>query len=372
MVVKGFSMSKLSAYIGLTCIACGSLVLTAPPGKAQDQEEKLAAPTAKARPKKLPEDEKSEPKAAPESPKEELPAVTFTPGGAGSGADAAALEPVQSVIQEFAQAFNKHDVKAVSELFTSQGEITNQAGQVTRGRDAIRETFEKLFIAHTAVKIRFEVQSLRWVSPELAIEEGVSIMSHATDDEVAPHRDRYTVTRTKVEDKWLIATARDWAEAPPTGLEQLQQLDWLAGEWVDENGDTLVHTAYHWSADKHYLLSEYSVQSQGKPAVQGTQRIGWDPRYQKLHSWTFDTAGGFNEGLWSRSGDQWVVKITGVAADGRSRSATNILTRLSKDHATYQSRDRVVGGDVMPDLNEVPIVRKPPQPTPRAKKPESK
>lgn len=372
MVVKGLSMSKLSVYVGLTCLACGSFVMTVPAVIAQEQEEKLPVPTAKAESKPEPDEEKGDLNAVPAAAKEELPEVTFPQTRAEDTADAASLEPIQKAILEFAQTFNKHDVKAVSELFTAQGEITNQVGKVTRGRDAIRETFEKLFSAHGDVRIRFEVQSMRFVSPELAIEEGVSIMSHATDNEVAPHRDRYTVTHAKVDGKWLIATARDWAEEPLTGTEQLQQLDWLVGEWVDENGETLVHTAYHWSADKHYLLSEYSVQAQDRPASQGTQRIGWDPRYQKLHSWTFDTAGGFTEGLWSRSGDQWVVKITGVAADGRARSATNILTRLSKDHATYQSRDRVVGGDVMPDLHEVPIVRKPPKPTPRERKAESK
>jgi uncharacterized protein (TIGR02246 family) len=369
MIVKGFSKPKVLAYLGLTCLACGGLALTATVGNGQDQDEAPTAAAAKATPKSAPAEAKEEAKEAAQPTPEALPEVTFSQADGASSADAATLEPVQSAIKAFAQGFNAHDAKAVAALFSAQGEMTNQAGQVTRGSDAIQELFAKLFAAHPGVKIRFDVQSMRFLSPDLAVEEGLSIMSNADDKTAsAPHQDRYTVTHAKVDGKWLIATARDWPEQPPTAAEQLQQLDWLVGEWVDENGDTLVHTAYHWSADKHYLLSEYSVQGQNKAAVQGTQRIGWDPRVQKLHSWTFDTAGGFSEGLWSRSGDQWIVKITGVAADGRTRSATNILTRLSKDHATYQSRDRVVGGAVMADLHEVPIVRKPPQPTPRAKK----
>ncbi|MDB5388822.1 MAG: hypothetical protein JWM11_4468 [Planctomycetaceae bacterium] len=370
MVVNGFSMPKVVAYLGLACFAYGSLAVTAKSGHGQEAAETPVAAAPKATPKAAaPEVAKETAKETPETAKTVLPEVTFSQAEGASDADAASLEPVQTSIKTFAQAFNTHDVKAVSALFTTQAEITNQSGHVTRGRDAVQDIFAKLFTAHPAVSIRFEVQSLRFLSPELAIEEGVSIMSNGDDKAgLPPHHDRYTVTHTKVEDKWLVAAARDWPALPPNGAEQLQQLDWLVGEWVDENGDTLVHTAYHWSADKHYLLSEYSVQGPGRPAVQGTQRIGWDPRVQKLHSWTFDTAGGFNEGLWSRSGDQWIVKITGVAADGRSRSATNILTQLSQDHATYQSRDRVVGGEVLPDQHEVPIVRKPPQPTSRMKK----
>jgi hypothetical protein len=35
---------------------------------------------------------------------------------------------------------------------------------------------------------------------------------------------------------------------------------------------------------------------------------------------------------------------------------------LGKDRMTWQSRDRVVGDEVLPDSGEIPIVRKPPQP----------
>lgn len=376
MVIKGFSMQKVLAYAGLACFVCGSFAFSSRSGIGQDQTEKPgdtaiekpATPASKLTPKAASVAAPDATKEAPQVDKNPLPDVIYSPAGI-SEADASGLEPVQAAIKAFSEAFNAHDAKTVAALFTAQAEITNQAGHVTRGREAIQETFGKLFAAHSEVKIRFEIESMRFLSPDLAVEEGVSIMTNASENgDLAPHHDRYTITHAKVDDKWLVASARDWPAKPLSGQEQLQQLEWLIGEWVDENGETLVHTAYHWSADKHYLLSEYSVQRQGQPAVQGTQRIGWDPRFQKLHSWTFDTAGGFSEGLWSRSGDQWIVKITGVAADGQSRSATNILTRLSKDHASYQSRDRVVGGAVMPDMHEVPIVRKPPQPTPRLKK----
>jgi hypothetical protein len=55
-----------------------------------------------------------------------------------------------------------------------------------------------------------------------------------------------------------------------------------------------------------------------------------------------------------------------VTRDGKAASATVIMTRLSKDRLTWQSRDRVVDGEAMPDIEPVMIVRKPPAPVSQA------
>ena len=54
--------------------------------------------------------------------------------------------------------------------------------------------------------------------------------------------------------------------------------------------------------------------------------------------------------------------MTGVTHDGKPASATNVLTRVAKDRMTWQSRDRIVGGELMPNVEEITIVRKPPKP----------
>ena len=271
---------------------------------------------------------------------------------------------VQEAIKGFADAFNAHDAKAVAAHFTDLAELENQVGHVTRGNPQILEMFTKLFTDQPEVKIHLEIQSIRFLSSSLAIEDGFSTMTGMTHDKVAlaPQVDRYTITHIKQDGAWLVASARDWPPPPPTAAEQLQQLAWLVGDWVDENSSTAVHTNYHWSKDGRYLMSRYSVHRPGKEPFEGLQRIGWDPEARQLRSWTFDSIGGFSQALWSRAGDQWVMKTTGVMANGQIRSSTTILTRLSKDHVMYQSRDRVVGGELQPDLEPIPIVRKAPEP----------
>ena len=96
--------------------------------------------------------------------------------------------------------------------------------------------------------------------------------------------------------------------------------------------------------------------------MSGTQRIGWDPVSNKVRSWVFDSEGGFAESLWTRQGDQWLVKLTGVSHDGWVGSATNVYTRLGPDKYSYQSRDRVQGNQIVDDTPEVIIVREPPEP----------
>jgi hypothetical protein len=136
----------------------------------------------------------------------------------------------------------------------------------------------------------------------------------------------------------------------------------MVGEWVNENSDSVVHTTCAWTDNKCFLLREFTVKLAGHPALTGSQRIGWDPLRKQIRSWVFDSEGGFAEGLWSRQGNQWYVKISGVLRDGRTLSATQVITLLNKDSSTWTSVDRTIGGEVVPDIDSFTLVRKPPQP----------
>ena len=101
--------------------------------------------------------------------------------------------------------------------------------------------------------------------------------------------------------------------------------------------------------------------------MSGTQLIGWDPRIRQIRSWVFDSDGGFSEALWSQRrralGDQ--VQRACVK-DGRTvASATNHPhPRRSATRFRWVSVDRTLGPEVLPDAEEITLVRKPPQPRP--------
>ena len=90
------------------------------------------------------------------------------------------------------------------------------------------------------------------------------------------------------------------------------------------------------------------------------QVIGWDPVAKTIRSWVFDSQGGFGEGTGSRKGNEWVVKLSSVLSTGEKASAINTYTYVDDNMFTFQSDGREVGGEPMPDIEAVTVVRKQP------------
>ena len=74
----------------------------------------------------------------------------------------------------YAKAANAHDAKALAALFVPAGEIVNQEGHAVQGRQAIEETFAACFAANPSLQISVSTQSIRFVTPSVAIEDGDS------------------------------------------------------------------------------------------------------------------------------------------------------------------------------------------------------
>ncbi len=269
-------------------------------------------------------------------------------------------EAIRLAVAAFAKAFNAGDAKAIASLFVADGEIVDEEGQSTKGREGIEQVFAGIFKEHPKTHMDLAIESIRFIGPDMAIEDGMAIVTHGADEPA--ERSLYSVVYARQDGKWLTASARDLPDDTPTPEEQLKQLQWMIGEWVDESPEAVVVTSYRWTDNQCYILSEFKVQIGGRPLMTGTQRIGWDPSAKKIRSWVFDSEGGFGEGIWTREGNQWIVKMTGVTRDGKIASATNITTRVSQDRMTWQQRDRIVGGEKTPDIAETPITRKPPPP----------
>jgi uncharacterized protein (TIGR02246 family) len=270
-------------------------------------------------------------------------------------------QAIIAVIEGVDKAFNAHDAKALAALFTAEGEIVDEDGVVTQGRDAIEQVFAEVFEESPQARLETEVVSLRFLSSNVAVEEGLTAATY--DPEEPPVHNRYVVTHVKEGGKWLMASARDYPQPEAAGDEHLGQLSWLIGDWVDESEDSLILTSYEWTDNQHFITSRFDMKVAGRPAMSGTQRLGWDPLLKQVRSWIFDSEGGFAEGFWSRHGDQWMIQMRGVTKDGLVATGTNVITKLSNDRATWQSRDRIVGGELLDDVDEILVVRRPPKPS---------
>lgn len=301
--------------------------------------------------------------------------------------DEAAAKPgddeaaVRAVGAEFTRLFNADDAHGLAGLFTEKARIVAVDGTVIDGREAIERQFAAIFAQSPGNTIEIKVESLRFLGSEAAIEEGISTFAaRPVEGEPAPPpvSSRYVVGYVKQAGKWLQDSIRDFPLTLPgdptdkTAHEQLQRLDWLVGEWIDEGDDAEVHTSCQWSDNGSFLLRSFEIHIHGRADRTGSQRIGWDPRVKQLRSWVFDSDGGFSEGVWSKQGDRWLIKSTGVLKDGRSVSATNIIDRTGRDSYRWSSIERTLDGEVLPDAEEITLVRRPPRPRPARIGPDTK
>jgi uncharacterized protein (TIGR02246 family) len=259
----------------------------------------------------------------------------------------------------FLEAFNKRDAKALAKLFTEQAELEERDGSVLRGRKEIEESFASTFKENPKARISLAVDSLRRVAPTVAIEEGR--LTGFPDGKTAAFQSSYQVVHVRTATGWLMAHVRTLSTEPLSHHMRLKELEWMIGHWVDEAEGSVTETTCEWSPDKNFLLRKFTIKLEGKPVMNGVQRVGWDPLTKQFKSWVFDSEGGYAEGLWSRIGNNWVVKARGVRQDGTVVTATNQFTYLGKDRMQWVSVHRMAGNEQLPDV-AVTIVRQPPKP----------
>jgi uncharacterized protein (TIGR02246 family) len=268
-------------------------------------------------------------------------------------------DAIRAVSASFAKAYNAKDARALGDLFTEGAEIEDDDGTITRGRDAIVDRYARRFKEGGEATVELTTESIHYLSPTLAIETGVVAMKDAAGP---PEENRYSVLYTRQDGRWLHARIKDESPEVDSANEHLKELEWLRGEWINESDDALVTTTCDWSDDGAFLVRKFNVQVEGQVSLKGTQRIGWDPVLKQFRTWVFDDQGGFAEGLMARDGDRCIVKLSAIRVDGQSASATNIITRLGPDRFSWESRDRTLGGVVVPGVDEFTVVRKPPEP----------
>jgi uncharacterized protein (TIGR02246 family) len=316
---------------------------------------------------------KAAPKAAPANPPAAKTPAAKTPATKAQAAPAAAPKrsPDEVAMGETSQtlvkAYNQRDAKAFSAAFTADGEYIDETGTVFHGRPAIETEFARFFQANPTTSIQVQLTSTRGVAPGILAADGSTQFTRAKGE--PPVAGHCSLICAKDGNKWLVASLRETEVkgAAASHHDQLQQLEWMVGEWIDEGSQSHVHFSCRWDDAGNYLLRDFEVHSAGGKTITGTQRIGFDSLNGHLKSWAFDSAGGYAEGYWQRDGDNWILNSSGVTADGRMASGSSIFTRVDQNRISFHSVDRVVGGQRIPDVVEVIIVRKPPGPTAKSK-----
>jgi uncharacterized protein (TIGR02246 family) len=283
------------------------------------------------------------------------------PGSAENGKDdnkAISKEgaAIEKNAEAFVEAFHKGDAVAVAALWTDDGEYTDSTGRRLKGREAIQKAFEQHFAENKGLKIRIDSLSLRFVTPDVAIEEGTTEVIQP--DGAPAGRSRFSNVHVKKDGQWYLGTVSEAAFNPPGNREHLQGLEWAIGDWAEEKDKGPVERlSLDWAEGENFIVATFSTTHGDLSVGSATQWIGWDPTAKRIRSWIFDASGAFGEGSWTSEGKKWVIKTDSILQDGKKATATYEVSAVDPDTITLQARDRSVDGKAMPETKAVTLKR---------------
>ena len=260
---------------------------------------------------------------------------------------------IRETVKAYVAAFNARDAKSLATYWSEDCEFATPSGDVLRGRQAIQDAFGKYFKENENAKLLVTIDSVRVLGAGAAIEKGTS---QVTQSDGSVSETTYAARYAKEDGKWRLQTLRE-ADKAPSHYEQLKSLEWLIGDWVDADQDSVIHTSCKWTKNNNFLARSFTVFAGDLEVLQGTQIIGWAPDKQVIRSWMFDSDGGTGVGVWANDGNRWTVRTVRILPDGRKGSSVNVITRIDDNSFTWKSTAREVDGDLLPSIGPVTITR---------------
>ena len=301
------------------------------------------------------------------------------------GPGATSVQPsaeIRAAIDAYQKAFARGDGAALEALWMPDGDIVDDEGRVLNGREAVAGIRPPAAGAAAPSPLRIKETSLRLVTADVAIEDGT--VEIAAADGAAPLTGWFSATWVRHEGRWRLAAVRESQTAAATVGPRLTDLDWMVGEWtvVEDRPDrpadaaapadgAAIEVSVRWNDTRTFLLRDMRVgrrpaagkQAEDEPALQITQRIGWDPLSRQIVSWVFGSDGSHGEATWTRDGDTWIARTMAVLPDGTQTSALNIYTYDGADRCTWRSVPTHVGGEHAAHLTMTMIRRPAPRGT---------
>jgi uncharacterized protein (TIGR02246 family) len=263
---------------------------------------------------------------------------------------------IRRTAASYVEAFNKHDAQALANLWSPDAVYLNRStGEQVVGRSAIADQFAEQFKVQPQVKLEVTVESVEFVSPNVAIERGRAKL-------VAPNAElkeiEYSAVDVKRDGRWLLDRVTDKPkEVAPSHFEQLKILEWMVGQWTADADNAEVEVECNWTKNRNFLTRAFKLTIDDN-SFSGMQIIGWDPAAKAIRSWTFDSNGTFAEATWEQNGGRWFIRNRGTLPDGRAATMINVMKQTGDNAFTWQTIERTAGGELLPNIDEIRIVRR--------------
>ena len=263
---------------------------------------------------------------------------------------------IRKAVESYVAAFNQGDAKALAAMWSPEAVYTNPlSGEQVVGREAIEEQFAAIFTDAKGAKLEAKTDSIQFISPSVAVEHGTA---KVIVPEQTPEDTDYTAVYIKRDDQWLLdRVTEEEVVITPSHYEQLKDLEWMIGSWVDQDDEATVVTECSWTKNNNFLTRAFTVQIRDRIDMSGLQIIGWDPATKQIRSWVFDSDGGFGQGTWTKKENRWYIQQSGVLPDGEKSSSMNIITYVDDNTCTVQSVNRMANDELLPNIEEVTITK---------------
>jgi uncharacterized protein (TIGR02246 family) len=266
------------------------------------------------------------------------------------------------VAERFVAAYNEKNLENILALYTGDAEMIDEIdGLSASGIDAIRGIFESSFSKYPDRRIALEVIDVRQVATNVVIEEGITRFSGEVPNEEGDAIAYSAVLVKDSEKGWLIASSREIA-AKSAIVDPLEGLYPLEGDWILQGEQMQMELSLGLSNSGRFLVGRAVTSTPDAGAMETELRIGYDPSMDQVRWWTFDELGGFGQGPWQAIENGWLVRSSGVTADGEVTAAIQRLTFEENDTILWDSTNRFLNGVAQPDL-ELRLVRRPPAPS---------
>lgn len=271
----------------------------------------------------------------------------------------ASKDQITQRLQALTQAINQGDANTLASFWTDEADVTRPlVGETIEGKAEIVKFLQQRAQELKERKLQFSFKPEKIDVPEAdkAVVEGVTEISNQQGIFV---RNARRIELIRENGQWLIDGVTD-IEVPPAPpvYQKLKEIEWLVGNWKDQDEDVTITFANRWDKFNNFIVSRFTMAVYGLEAMEGIQLIGWDPVQQKIQSWVFDSDGGFGNGIWTKKGDNtWEVAMNYTLSDGQKATGTNVYKKVDDTHYSFSSVDRKLNGQAIPNIEPVTVTK---------------
>ena len=98
---------------------------------------------------------------------------------------------LRAACEAYVKAVNAGDATAVAKLWADDADYVNDSGDRYKGRTAIEKLFKDQLPTMKGKKFSFDTQSLKFIAPGVAVEDGIAKYTGGDEDEKQPGRPLY-------------------------------------------------------------------------------------------------------------------------------------------------------------------------------------